>query len=77
MKKSFSLAIVALALVFTSAVRVHAQQKPATVKKPNLLIRWGDDIGVTEISVCSAGLMGFETPKIDRIRARGRALSVP
>ena len=71
MKKSFILCIVALALACTTAAQVHAQQKPAAVKKPNVLIIWGDDIGVSDISAYSDGLMGFETPNIDRIAREG------
>ncbi len=40
-------------------------------KKPNILIIWGDDIGITNISCYSDGLMGYRTPNIDRIAAEG------
>jgi arylsulfatase len=40
-------------------------------KKPNILIIWGDDIGLTNISAYSEGLMGFETPNIDRLAKEG------
>ena len=39
--------------------------------KPNILIIWGDDIGQSDISVYSHGLMGFKTPNIDRIAKEG------
>ena len=35
--------------------------------KPNILVIWGDDIGITNISAYSRGLMGYKTPNIDRI----------
>jgi arylsulfatase A-like enzyme len=38
-------------------------------KKPNILIIWGDDIGQTNLSCYSKGLMGYRTPNIDRIAA--------
>ncbi|MBL8127171.1 MAG: sulfatase-like hydrolase/transferase, partial [Chloroflexia bacterium] len=39
--------------------------------KPNILVIWGDDIGITNISAYSQGLMGYRTPNIDRIAAEG------
>jgi arylsulfatase len=44
---------------------------PATGGKPNILIIWGDDIGIANISAYSNGLMGYETPNIDRIAKEG------
>ena len=35
-------------------------------KKPNILILWGDDIGIWNISHFSRGMMGYRTPNIDR-----------
>jgi arylsulfatase A-like enzyme len=40
-------------------------------KKPNILIIWGDDIGITNLSCYSDGLMGYRTPNIDRIADEG------
>ena len=39
--------------------------------KPNILVIWGDDVGMTNISAYSRGLMGYETPNIDRIANEG------
>jgi len=39
--------------------------------KPNILVIWGDDIGITNISAYSRGLMGYKTPNIDRIANDG------
>lgn len=39
--------------------------------KPNILVLWGDDIGTTNISAYSDGVMGYETPNIDRIANEG------
>ena len=39
--------------------------------KPNILLIWGDDIGITNLSCYSDGLMGYRTPNIDRIAAEG------
>ena len=40
-------------------------------KKPNILILWGDDIGIWNISHNSRGMMGYQTPNIDRIAQEG------
>ncbi|MEM7008816.1 MAG: arylsulfatase [Thermodesulfobacteriota bacterium] len=40
-------------------------------KKPNILVIWGDDIGLTNLSYNSRGLMGYKTPNIDRIANEG------
>jgi arylsulfatase A-like enzyme len=42
-----------------------------TASQPNILVIFGDDIGVTNLSVYSDGLMGYETPNIDRIGKEG------
>ena len=42
-----------------------------TEKKPNILIIWGDDIGISNLSCYSDGLMGYRTPNIDRIADEG------
>ena len=47
-----------------------APTQPAT-KKPNILILWGDDIGIWNISHFSRGQMGYRTPNIDRVADEG------
>jgi arylsulfatase A-like enzyme len=42
-----------------------------TAKKPNILVIFGDDIGVPQISAYSMGMMGYRTPNIDRIAKEG------
>src|SRR4051794_4320481 len=39
--------------------------------KPNILVIWGDDIGLSNLSCYSHGLMGYRTPNIDRIAKEG------
>jgi len=39
--------------------------------KPNILVIWGDDIGITNLSCYSDGLMGYRTPNVDRIANEG------
>jgi arylsulfatase len=40
-------------------------------KKPNILIIWGDDIGQSNLSAYTKGVMGYRTPNIDRIADEG------
>lgn len=40
-------------------------------KKPNFLILWGDDIGQSNLSIYTRGLMGYRTPNIDKIGEQG------
>ena len=40
-------------------------------EKPNILVFWGDDIGISNISAYSDGIMGYMTPNIDRIANEG------
>jgi arylsulfatase len=44
------------------------QQKTS---KPNILVIWGDDIGQSNLSCYTHGLMGYRTPNIDRIAKEG------
>ena len=39
--------------------------------KPNILVIWGDDIGQSNLSCYTHGLMGYRTPNIDRIAKEG------
>ncbi|MET0051587.1 MAG: hypothetical protein ABW095_10975 [Candidatus Thiodiazotropha sp.] len=43
--------------------------------KPNILVIWGDDIGTWNISHNNRGMMGYETPNIDRIADEGVAFA--
>jgi len=43
----------------------------ANERQPNILVIWGDDIGITNLSCYSDGLMGYRTPNIDRIADEG------
>jgi arylsulfatase A-like enzyme len=40
-------------------------------EKPNIVVFWGDDVGITNLSCYSDGLMGYRTPNIDRLAAEG------
>jgi arylsulfatase A-like enzyme len=67
-------ALAASALGSAAALRhVQAQQQPAVPsgRRPNILIIWGDDVGIANVSAYSLGLMGYRTPNIDRIAREG------
>jgi len=60
---------VGAAMAATMAISaVWAQEDGA---KPNILVIWGDDIGQSNISAYTMGLMGYRTPNIDRIADEG------
>jgi len=64
--------MVASALSATSLpATARAQQAAPTGRKPNILVIFGDDVGISNISAYSNGLMGYETPNIDRIGREG------
>ncbi len=62
----FTLLAALSALALVAAGTAVAQQK-----KPNIVIIWGDDIGQSNISAYSRGLMGYQTPNIDRVAREG------
>ena len=77
-----SLLLSGASLLALSAVGpAHAQRPPepeletpppaSPRGKPNILVIYGDDIGIANISAYSNGLMGYETPNIDRIAREG------
>jgi len=43
----------------------------AAQNKPNIIIIWGDDIGQSNISAYTKGMMGYRTPNIDRVANEG------
>ena len=59
-------ATVSMALTVTLGGVAHAQ-----TDKPNILVIWGDDVGIDNISVYNLGMMGYRTPHIDRIAREG------
>ena len=60
------------AAAFTLALPVlHSSAAQADAKKPNILIIWGDDIGWFNPSCYNGGVMGYQTPNIDRIAKEG------
>jgi arylsulfatase len=60
----------------TQVAQAQQPQQPSAPSgsKPNILVIWGDDIGLANISAYSHGLMGYQTPNIDRIGREGMML---
>src|SRR5262245_22888674 len=54
------------ARVTRSASLASGESRP-----PNILVIWGDDIGISNLSCYSHGLMGYHTPHIDRLAREG------
>ncbi|ELR99358.1 arylsulfatase [Gloeocapsa sp. PCC 73106] len=48
-----------------------AKTTPTPSSKPNIVVIWGDDIGRSDLSIFTKGMMGFKTPNIDRIASEG------
>jgi arylsulfatase len=70
MKKAnwkYALAAITLAAPVLTSAAVQAQRP----RKPNIVIIWGDDIGQSNVSVYSRGMMGYQTPNIDRVANEG------
>jgi arylsulfatase len=62
-------------LVGAIALVTGALPAAAADKKPNILVIWGDDIGTWNISHNSRGMMGYQTPNIDRVAKEGVAFT--
>ncbi|MGI9326152.1 MAG: arylsulfatase [Pseudomonadales bacterium] len=52
-------------------VALLAGNPAAAAEQPNILVIWGDDIGIWNISRYNMGQMGYQTPNIDRIANEG------
>jgi len=64
--------LAALSAMAGAATLVQSQPARAQAgAKPNILVIFGDDVGIANISAYSHGLMGYPTPNIDRIGREG------
>lgn len=75
MKRTVNLSLL---LLLCLTIAANAQQTKTDSKatssqkgKPNIVIIWGDDIGQTNLSCYSMGVMGYQTPNIDRVAKEG------
>ena len=65
--KRFGMLVAVLgAFLVADMAEVDAQQK-----KPNIVVIWGDDVGWSNPSCYNSGMMGYQTPNIDRIAKGG------
>jgi len=69
--KWIMMSFIAVSVIVTSATTAQAQKN----KKPNILVIWGDDIGTWNISHNNRGMMGYQTPNIDRVAREGVAFT--
>jgi len=67
MKKSGLRAVVC----FAALILLMISAPVFAAEKPNILVIWGDDVGQSNISYYTHGLMGYQTPNIDRIAEEG------
>ncbi len=76
MKATFKTVTLLFCTIVMSAC-ADADEKASTTeqKKPNILVVWGDDIGRSNISHFTHGMMGYKTPNIDRIAEEGMAFT--
>lgn len=67
-----ALTVAAVAVAAPRSAQAQTQTATsATDGKPNILVLFGDDVGVANISAYSNGLMGYETPHLDSIARDG------
>jgi hypothetical protein len=60
--------------VIAGALAVSATSAFVQAKKPNILVIMGDDIGWFNASCYNSGIMGYQTPNVDRIAREGARL---
>lgn len=58
-------------LAILAAALIGATGSSIAAEKPNILVIWGDDIGQSNVSAYTFGLMGYKTPNIDSIAKEG------
>ncbi|HTY40447.1 MAG TPA: arylsulfatase [Thermoanaerobaculia bacterium] len=71
MTTALGLALGLLVAASPAAAQGAKAAPKADARKPNIVVIWGDDIGQSDVSAYSMGLMGFHTPNIDRVAKEG------
>ncbi|RVL72760.1 arylsulfatase [Sinorhizobium meliloti] len=66
-----ALAVASLAVNAVRTASAQEQSPAGTAAKPNILVIFGDDIGQANLSAYTFGLMGYQTPNIDRVAKEG------
>lgn len=67
----FKVLVISLIMVALSGAVLSGAVWAKATAKPNILVIWGDDVGRSNISAYTMGMMGYETPNIDRIAKEG------
>lgn len=67
----FAGAVFVSSMLASSALMPVSEARAQDAAKPNILVIFGDDIGQTNISAYSFGVVGYKTPNIDRIAKEG------
>lgn len=72
-RRRFCFGVLVAALLCAFAADATAQNRSGRAKRgqPNILVVWGDDVGQSNISAYSMGLVGYRTPNIDRLAHDG------
>ncbi len=70
-KKLIGRSIFMVAAILTVLAFIAGPVSAAKAEKPNILVIWGDDIGQSNISAYTHGVMGYQTPNIDRVAKEG------
>ncbi len=60
-----------LCLLIALSLPLLAPSAALAADSPNILVIWGDDIGQSNVSAYTHGMMGYKTPNIDRIAKEG------
>ncbi len=72
---SFARVRTAILFASTLAIATHlglvAAASEAESAPPNIVVIWGDDIGQSNLSIYTKGVMGYQTPNIDRVAQEG------
>ena len=67
--------VVCLVTAVMAAASIATPTLAAPQERPNILVVWGDDVGQSNISYYTRGMMGYRTPNIDRIANEGMAFT--
>jgi arylsulfatase len=70
-KKLIGRSVFMVAAILAVLAFIAGPVSATKAKKPNILVIWGDDIGQSNISAYTHGMMGYQTPNIDRVAKEG------
>ncbi len=70
-RESCDLNVQRIAAVSQSTASIGTSTQPKSGKQPNILVIMGDDIGIWNLSCYHQGMLGYNTPHIDRLAKEG------